>query len=176
MTPPNPTYMSDLQPPNGHFGWTYAQHVEAGLLAEGLRQEPAEDGYVITDTATLGGYDVEIDYLFGPTLVSEELVLRQAFVKVPDGVVVRDWVESFWDPWKDKLMEDSSLRFTSPVTLNLLLSEETQKEIIDTINRQQDRSDATLSNWSLLWQGYMPEAGLWQYNGTGAALYLTAID
>ena len=125
------------------------------MLAEGLRQEPAEDGYVITDTATLGGYDVEIDYLFGPTLVSEELVLRQAFVKVPDGVVVRDWVESFWDPWKDKLMEDSSLRFTSPVTLNLLLPEETQQEIIETINRQQDRSDATLSNWSLLWQGYM---------------------
>ena len=48
------------------------------------------------------------------------------------------------------------------------------QEIIDTINSQQDRSDASLSNWSLLWQGYMPEAGLWQYNGTGAALYLTA--
>ena len=146
------------------------------MLAEGLRQEPTEDGYMITGTATLGGYDVEIDYLFGPTLVSEEMVLRQAFVKVPEDVKVREWVESFWDPWKDKLMEDSSLRFTSPVTLNLLLPEETQQEIIDTINRQQDRSDASLSNWSLLWQGYMPEAGLWQYNGTGAALYLTATD
>ena len=169
-------YMADLQPPNGHFGWTYEQHVEAGLLEKGLRQEPTEDGYAITDTVNLGGYDVEISYLFGPTLASEEMVLRQAFVSVPKNVVVRDWVESFWDPWKDKLLENSSLRFTSPVTLNLLLPEETQQEIIDTINERQDRTDATLNNWSLFWEGYMPESGLWQFNGTGAALYLTAED
>ncbi len=166
-------YLADLQPPGGHFGWTYGQHVEAGLLKDGLRQEPTEDGYRITGAATLGGYDVEIDYLFGPTLASEEPVLRQAFVRVPGDVQVRQWVEAFWDPWKNKLMENGSLRFVSPVTLNLLLPEETQKEIIDTINRQQDRQDASLSNWSLLWQGYMPEDGLWQYNGTGAALWET---
>ena len=166
-------YLADLQPPGGHFGWTYGQHVEAGLLKDGLRQEPTEDGYRITGAATLGGYDVEIDYLFGPTLASEEPVLRQAFVRVPGDVQVRQWVESFWDPWKNKLMENGSLRFVSPVTLNLLLPEETQKEILDAINSRQDRSDASLSNWSLMWQGYMPESGLWQYNGTGAALWET---
>ena len=48
-----------------------------------------------------------------------------------------------------------------------------QAQLLLAINRQQDRRDASLSNWSLMWQGYMPESGLWQYNGTGAALWET---
>lgn len=176
-------YMEDLQAPNGHFGWSFERHVDAGLLDPNagtlesrFEEDDSSESLYFHTTTELGGYEVPITYLFHKTLVSEEAVLTQVFVTPPEGVVYREWVESFWDPWKNKLYEQSSLRFTSPVMLSSLLPEETQRALIDQLNARGDRTDATLTNWPLMCCWYEASANFWQFNGTGAALYLTATE
>lgn len=176
-------YMEDLQAPNGHFGWSFERHVDAGLLDPNagtlesrFEEDDSSESLYFHTTTLLGGYEVPITYLFHKTLVSEEAVLTQVFVTPPEGVIYREWVESFWDPWKNKLYEQSSLRFTSPVMLSSLLPEETQRALIDQLNARGDRTDATLTNWPLMCCWYEASANFWQFNGTGAALYLTATE
>lgn len=172
-------YLSDLRPPGGHFGWTYQQHIDQGLLTpedgteEWIESEDGSTSFYFHSTIELGGYTVPIDYCFGPTLATEEYVLKQVFVIPPEELSHQDWIASLADSWKRKLAETRDEYFVSPVVLSDILSEEQQRMVSD---RAVSLGEATeenfaLTNWSLVTFFYSD--GVWQYNGTGAALYMT---
>ena len=177
-------YMESLQAPQGHFGWTFDQHVEAGLLNSEngeWEEDISDDGItrIFVTTIILDGEPYEAAYSFGPTLASDKEVLRQVFITLPEDV-------TDWETWANatvlsgtmmrKLVHTNTVQYMSPVLLSDLFSEEEQQRFVDEINTRKNITDATLTNWSLMWCGYMAGGNLWQYNGTGAALYLTAQD
>lgn len=172
-------YLSDLQAPGGHFGWTYQQHVEQGLLnpehgtGEWLENEDGSSDFYFHSTAELGGHTVPIDYYFGPTLATDEYVLKQVFVIPPASVSYGDWIETFSGEWERKLVESGEHHYMSPVMLSNILSEDQQRTLGDRAVAlgQATAEEFTFSNWSLVTCFYSD--GVWQYNGTGAALYLT---
>lgn len=179
-------YLEDLQPPGGHFGWTFQQHVDQGLLnpengtQELIEYEDGSSDFYFHSNVELGGYMVPIDYYFGPTLATyspdvdpSEYVLKQVFVIPPEEISHQDWIASISDSWARKLVETNGEYFVSPVMLSNLLSEDQQRVIADRAVSlgQTTEEEFTLSNWSLVTFFYSD--GVWQYNGTGAALYLT---
>lgn len=179
-------YLSDLQPPGGHFGWTFQQHIDQGLLnpengvQELIENEDGSSDFYFHSTVELGGYTVPIDYYFGPTLATysrnsdpAEYVLKQVFVIPPEEISCQDWIASFSDSWIRKLAGTSGEYFVSPVMLSNLLSEDQQRMIADRAVSlgQTTEEEFTLSNWSLV--SFFYSDGVWQYNGTGAALYAT---
>ena len=177
-------YMESLQAPQGHFGWTFDQHVEAGLLNSEngeWEEDISDDGItrIFVTTIILDGEPYEAAYSFGPTLASDKEVLRQVFITLPEDV-------TDWETWAKatvlggtmvrKLVHTNTVQYMSPVLLSDLFSEEEQQRFVDEINTRKNITDATLTNWSLMWCGYMAGGNMWQYNGTGAALYFTAQD
>lgn len=172
-------YLSNLQPPNGHFGWTFQQHVEQGLLnpengtEEWIEYEDGSSDLYFHSTVELGGYTVPIDYYFGPTLATDEYVLKQVFVIPPEDIPYQNWIASFADSWSRKLAGTNGEYYVSPVVLSNLLSEDQQRAIADRAVSlgQTTEEEFTLSNWYLVTFFYSD--GVWQYNGTGAALYAT---
>lgn len=174
------SYLEDIQPPGGHFGWTYQQHIDQGLLVpengteEWIENEDGSRSFYFHCTTELGGYTVPIDYYFGPTLATDEYVLKQVFVTPPEEISYQDWIASFSDTfWVRKLYESSDYHYVSPVMLSHLLTEEQQKDYINQLVSlgQATAEEFTFTNWSLVTFFY--SEGVWQYNGTGAALYLT---
>lgn len=179
-------YLADLQPPGGHFGWTFQQHVDHGLLTpengtqELIEHEDGSSDFYFHSTVELGGHTVPVDYYFGSTLATygpnadpAEYVLKQVFVIPPEDIPFEEWLDSISDTWIRKLHENTSRRFVSPVMLSALLSEDQQKMMVDRAVSlgQAPAEELTFSNWSLV--AFFYSDGVWQYNGTGAALYLT---
>lgn len=180
-------YLSTIQPPNGHYGWTYDQHIAAGLLAPDrctlVQEQDTDAGHAhsFASTIELGGETVQAVYVFSSTLASigtdDNEVLTQVMVTPPEGVAISQWVASFSDSFTDKLFESSNLIYKSPVSVGSLLSEAQQEEIMDVYYRvHNDGDNITLGGWSLVQNWYQQEARVWHFNGTGAALYLTAIE
>ena len=177
-------YLSTIQAPNGHYGWTYDQHVAAGLLdPDSGTFEPASgdsEASVFHTQIQLGGETVSADYVFSTTLAtrntSGKAVLTQVMVTPPEGVAISQWVASFSDSFTDKLYESDNLIYKSPVSVGGLLPEAQQAEIMDAARALNDGSNMTLGGWSLVQNWYQQEARIWHFNGTGAALYLTATE
>lgn len=179
-------YLSTIQAPNGHYGWTYDQHVEAGLLdpEQGsltLEQDTqAGHAHSFATIIELGGETVNAVYVFATTMAtidgSGKEVLTQVVVTPPEGAVMSQWVASFSDSFTDKLYESSNLIYKSPVSVGGLLPEAQQEEIMDAYRVHNDGDTITLGGWSLVQNWYQQDARIWHFNGTGAALYLTATE
>lgn len=177
-------YLSSVEPPNGHYGWTYEEHVAAGLLdpEQGsltLAQD-TEAGRVHTFTTSmeLGDKTVDAVYVFSTTMAtidgSGKQVLTQVMVTPPEGIAISKWVSNFSDSFTDKLFESQNLIYKSPLTVGGLLPESQQAEIMDAIRAHNDGTAVTLGGWPLVQNWYQQNARIWHFNGTGAALYLTA--
>lgn len=176
-------YLSTIQPPNGHYGWTYEQHVEAGLLPnDSLLESISENGqeFICSAEIELGGETVEAQYIFVPTYATLDTdgraVLTQVMVTPPEGIAVSKWVSSFSDSFTDKLFESQNLIYKSPLTVGALLPETQQQEIMDAIRAHNNGESVTLGSWSLVQNWFQQDARVWHFNGTGAALYLTAVQ
>lgn len=179
-------YLSTIQPPNGHYGWTYDQHVEAGLLDPDsgtltLEQDTeAGRAHSFATQIELDGETVEAVYVFSTTLAtvdgSEKEVLTQVMVTPPEGAVMSKWIGSFSDSFTDKLFESSSLQYKTPIAVGGLLSEEDQEEIMAAARTWQDGYAPSLGGWPLVVNWFQQDARIWHFNGTGAALYLTAME
>lgn len=177
-------YLSSLQPPNGHYGWTYAEHVEAGVLdpEQGsltLAQDTeAGRAQTFATRMELGGETVDAVYVFATTMAtidgSGKEVLTQVMVTPPEGVALSQWVAKFSDSFTDKLYESQNLTYKSPLSVGSLLPEAQQEEIMNTFRAHNDGNAVTLGGWSLVQNWYQQNARIWHFNGTGAALYLTA--
>lgn len=179
-------YLEDLQPPGGHFGWSFNQHVDQGLLnpengtQELIENDDGSSDFYFHSTVELGGYTVPIDYYFGPTLATydrhadpEEYVLKQVFVIPPEDIPHQEWIDSFADSWERKLHKNTSVRYISPVMLSYILTEDQQRTLYDKAVSlgQVTAEEVAFSNWALV--SFFYSDGVWQYNGTGAALYAT---
>ena len=170
-------YLENLQPPGGHFGWTYQQHVSQGLLSpengteEWITNEDGSSSFYFHSTVELGGYIVPIDYYFGRTFTTDEYVLKQVFVIPPEDIPHQDWIVSIAEPWARKLQENVSGRFVSPVLLAGILTEE-EKQLMNELGATKSNEDVvSVFLWPLV--SYFYDDGVWQYNGTGAAQYTT---
>lgn len=179
-------YLTDLQPPGGHFGWTFNQHVDQGLLnpengtQELIENDDGSSDFYFHSTVELGGYTVPIDYYFGSTLATYgpnadpgEYVLKQVFVIPPEDIPHQEWIDSFADSWERKLHKNTSARYISPVMLSSILTEDQQRTLYDRAVSlgQATAEEVTFSNWALV--SFFYSDGVFQFNGTGAALYLT---
>ena len=167
-------YMNSLMPPNGHYGWTYQQHVDAGLLdpASGVFTHEDENTDSFTTTITLGGEEVEARYYFVRNLPLQETdihILTEVYVVSPEDIPFRDWFAKFSDQYTDKLYENQNGEYRTPVTVGSLLTQE-QRDEVGNLALQYTGHYASTEGWflTLIWQ----DGGLLKFNGTGYALYL----
>ena len=167
-------YMNSLMPPNGHYGWTYQQHVDAGLLdpASGVFTHEDENTDSFTTTITLGGEEVEARYYFVRNLPLQETdihILTEVYVVSPEDIPFRDWFAKFSDQYTDKLYENQNGEYRTPVTVGNLLTQE-QRDEVGNLALQYTGHYASTEGWflTLIWQ----DGGLLKFNGTGYALYL----
>ena len=168
------SYMDTLMPPNGHYGWTYQQHIDAGLLNPdtGVFTQENENTDSFTTTITLGDEEVEARYYFVrnlPLQGTDTHILTEVHVTPPENIPFRDWFARFSDQYTDKLYENQRGEYRTPVTVGNLLTQE-QKEEIGNLALQYTGQYASTEAWSLslIWQ----DGGLLKFNGTGYALYL----
>ena len=167
-------YMNSLMPPNGHYGWTYQQHVDAGLLdpASGVFTHEDENTDSFTTTITLGGEEVEARYYFVRNLPLQETdihILTEVYVVSPEDIPFRDWFAKFSDQYTDKLYENQNGEYRTPVTVGNLLTQE-QRDEVGNLALQYSGQYASTEAWSLslIWR----DGDLLKFNGTGYALYL----
>lgn len=167
-------YMNSLMPPNGHYSWTYQQHVDAGLLdpASGVFTHEDENTDSFTTTITLGGEEVEARYYFVRNLPLQETgihILTEVYVVSPEDIPFRDWFAKFSDQYTDKLYENQNGEYRTPVTVGNLLTQE-QRDEVGNLALQYTGHYASTEGWflTLIWQ----DGGLLKFNGTGYALYL----
>lgn len=167
-------YMNSLMPPNGHYGWTYQQHVDAGLLdpASGVFTHEDENTDSFTTTITLGGEEVEARYYFVRNLPLQETdihILTEVYVVSPEDIPFRDWFAKFSDQYTDKLYENQNGEYRTPVTVGSLLTQE-QRDEVGNLALQYTGHYASTEGWflTLIWR----DGDLLKFNGTGYALYL----
>lgn len=167
-------YMGSLMPPNGHYGWTYQQHVDAGLLDpdNGVFTHENENCDSFTTTITLGGEEVEARYYFVRNLPLQETdirILTEVHVVPPEDVPYRDWFARFSDQYTDKLYQNQRGEYRTPVFVGNLITQE-QKDEIGNLSLQYAGTYASTEAWSLsfIWR----DGDLLKFNGTGYALYL----
>ena len=167
-------YMDSLMPPNGHYGWTYQQHIDAGLLdpdAGTLTHEDENSDCFVT-TINLGGEEVEARYYFVrnlPLLETDIRILTEVHVVPPEDVPYRDWFARFSDQYTDKLYKSQVNDYRTPVFVGNLITQE-QKDEIANLSLQYAGTYASTEAWSLslIWR----DGDLLKFNGTGYALYL----
>lgn len=189
--PPTPeqleAFLADIQPPNGHYGWTFEQHVEAGLLnpeqGEVVEGSTSDIYHVFETEMELGGETVTIDYVFSETMATHDTglqVLTEVHVDPPDKIPFSQWVARFSEPWSNRMvrMPDAN-QWNSFLTVGPLLTD-TQREYIvqellenGRVAETLDEAYQYLENWNMAMNFYEAARG-WVFNGTGAALYLTA--
>ena len=111
------SYMESLMPPNGHYGWTLQQHVDAGLLdPNNGTLSTAEDGSQTLDTTiSLGGRDVEAVFFFVEPLVSKgsgTYVLTEVYVLPPEDINP----ENEWDVYHlEVAQKNRQWAYVSPI-------------------------------------------------------------
>ncbi len=172
-----------LNPPVGRYGWSFQEHVDAGMLdpKDGTTSGD-ETIFVFTSTIELGGYPLPVGYYFTETYVnrgSGTLVLTEIHVEPPEGVSLNAWLDSFEALWQDKMFAYSDQYWCCPVFVGSLLSNTQTQIITDSMNADgqvaatQEEAQEYLDTWYLASNFYDPARG-WVFNGTGAALYRTA--
>jgi hypothetical protein len=173
-------FMASLQPPNGHYGWTYEEHVAAGLL------DPSSGEYSVLGsgeerfetTITLGGETVNAIYCFTPSVLtvdSRKMVLREVHVSLPENVVLSQWVDSFSDSFLDKMYAQDTLNYATSLRVANFLTEN-QQEAISAAILEATGSGGSTQSWPLATNWYDSDSRLWKFNGTGYALYLDAME
>ena len=167
-------YMNSLMPPNGHYGWTYQQHVDAGLLdpASGVFTHEDENTDSFTTTITLGGEEVEARYYFVrnlPLMETDTRILTEVYVVPPEDVPFREWFARFSEQYTNKLYQSQVNNFRTPVTVGSLLTQE-QRDEVGNLALQYTGHYASTEGWflTLIWR----DGDLLKFNGTGYALYL----
>ena len=167
-------YMDSLMPPNGHYGWTYQQHIDAGLLDpdSGIFTHEDENCDSFVTTITLGGEEVEARYYFVRNLPLHETdlhILTEVHVALPEDVPYRDWFARFSDQYTDKLYQKQRGEYRTPVFVGNLITQE-QKDEVGELALQYAGQYASTEAWSLalIWR----DGDLLKFNGTGYALYL----
>lgn len=167
-------YMNPLMPPNGHYGWTYQQHIDAGLLNpdDGVFTHEDENCDSFVTTISLGGEDVEARYYFVrnlPLQGTDTRILTEVHVVPPEDVPFREWFAKFSDQYTDKLFENQAGEYRTPVFVGNLLTQE-QKDEVGNLALQYTGQYASTEAWSLslIWR----DGDLFKFNGTGYALYL----
>lgn len=171
-------YMDSLMPPNGHYGWTYQQHIDAGLLNpdDGVFTHEDENCDSFVTTINLGGEDVEARYYFVrnlPLMETDTRILTEVHVVPPEDVPFRDWFAKFSDPYTAKLFENQAGEYRTPVFVGNLLTQE-QKDEVGNLALQYTGQYASTEAWSLslIWR----DGELLKFNGTGYALYFALND
>lgn len=181
-------FLADIQPPNGHYGWTFDQHVEAGLLdPEQGEMEPGGSSdvhfQVFHTEVELGGYTVDAEYCFTETMAnwdSGQMVLSEVHIDPPSDIPLSQWVAQFSQPWSDRMIRlPESTQWNSTLVVNTLLTD-TQREyiaqqILDAgqVATTLEEAYQYLNNWNMAINFYEAARG-WVFNGTGTALYATA--
>ena len=166
-------YMDSLMPPNGHYGWTYQQHVDAGLLNpdDGVFTHEDENCDSFVTTINLGGEDVEARYYFVrnlPLMETDTRILTEVHVVPPEDVPFREWFAKFSDQYTNKLYQSQVNNYRTPITVGNLLTQE-QKDEVENLALQYTGQYASTEAWSLslIWR----DGDLLKFNGTGYALY-----
>lgn len=168
-------YMDSLMPPNGHYGWTYQQHIDAGLLNpdDGVFTHEDENCDSFVTTISLGGEDVEARYYFVrnlPLQGTDTRILTEVHVVPPEDVPYRDWFARFSGQYTNKLYQNQANDYRTPIFVGNLITQE-QKDEIGNLSLQYAGTYASTEAWSLalIWR----DGDLLKFNGTGYALYLT---
>lgn len=174
-------YMSSLHPPGGHYGWTYQQHVENGLLSDGgLYTEHSDGTQSYMTTITLGSYELPATYWFTPSVLTygKDIapILREVYVDIPDvSVGISKWIAGFSDSFTNRLYQSDTNTYKTPVNLASFLTE-AQKGAIDQAFYEYQGTSSSPETWALAGCWYDRSAKLWKYNGTGYTLYLDAVN
>lgn len=171
-------YMNSLMPPNGHYGWTYQQHIDAGLLNpnDGVFTHEDENCDSFVTTINLGGEDVEARYYFVrnlPLMETDTRILTEVYVVPPEDVPFREWFARFSEQYTNKLYQSQVNNFRTPITVGNLLTQE-QKDEVGNLALQYGGQYASTEAWYLtvIWR----DGDLFKFNGTGYALYFALND
>lgn len=174
------SYMESLMPPNGHYGWTYQQHVDAGLLdpSNGTLSTALDGSQVFETTLELGGRQVNAAYFFIEPLLTRgtgNYVLTEVYVQPPEDVPFSQWLEKFSDSFTDKMYARSLYDYITPLMVGSFLTEEQQGAVFDAA-MEYTGEGASTAGWPLAtnWYDQSGTSGVWKFNGTGYALYLAA--
>lgn len=167
-------YMDSLMPPGGHYGWTYQQHIDAGLLNpdDGVFTHEDENCDSFVTTINLGGEDVEARYYFVrnlPLQGTDTRILTEVHVVPPEDVPYRDWFAQFSGQYTNKLYQSQVNEYRTPVFVGNLLTQG-QKDEVANLSLQYTGQYASTEAWYLtvIWR----DGDLLKFNGTGYALYL----
>lgn len=180
-------YLSDIQPPNGHYGWTFEEHVEAGLLdpEQGELVEGNTDGdfHLFQTELELGGETVDVEYCFIETMAgrgSGREVLSEVHVDPPSNIPLSQWLTKFPAPWKDRMVRlPEASQWNGMQTVGPFLTDVQREYIAQELLKDGEVAStleeayAYLDNWNMAMNFYEAARG-WVYNGTGAALYAVA--
>ena len=171
-------YMDSLMPPGGHYGWTYQQHIDAGLLNpnDGVFTHEDENCDSFVTTINLGGEDVEARYYFVrnlPLMETDTRILTEVYVVPPEDVPFREWFAKFSEQYTNKLYQSQVNNFRTPITVGNLLTQE-QKDEVGNLALQYVGQYASTEAWYLtvIWR----DGDLFKFNGTGYALYFALND
>lgn len=180
-------YIADIQPSIGHYGWTFDEHVAAGLLSpdNGTLEQQEENGIhnqIFFTTVELGGYSLDAQFVFSETMASLEsgdMVLVEIDVTPPGDISLKQWQSSIIEEsWINRMFQNQQ-SLQSPISIGYLLTD-TQKELIATNLVKQNSDFSTiadaydyLNNWSLCALFFDSSRG-WVFNGTGVALLTAA--
>ena len=161
-------------PPNVHYGWTYQQHIDAGLLNpdNGVFTHEDENCDSFVTTISLGGEDVKARYYFVRNLPPQETdtrILTEVHVVPPEDVPYRDWFARFSGQYTNKLYQSQVNDYRTPIFVGNFLTQE-QKDEVGNLALQYTGQYASTEAWSLslIWR----DGDLFKFNGTGYALYL----
>ena len=174
-------YLESLMPPNGHYGWTLQQHVDAGLLnpSNGTLSTAEDGSQTFRTVISLGGQDVQAVYYFVEPLLSRgtgAFVLTEIHVQPPENIPFSQWLDAFSGSFTDKLYERSQWDYVTPITVGNFLTDD-QKDAVNEAALQYTGAGASTEGWPLIcnWYDSSAQPGVWKFNGTGYALYLSAI-
>jgi hypothetical protein len=167
-------YMDSPMPQNVHYGWTYQQHIDTGLLNpdDGVFTHEDENCDSFVTTISLGGEDVKARYYFVrnlPLMETDTRILTEVYVVPPEDVPFREWFANFSEQYTNKLYQSQVNNFRTPITVGNLLTQE-QKDEVANLSLQYTGQYASTEAWSLslIWR----DGDLFKFNGTGYALYL----
>ena len=174
-------YLESLMPPNGHYGWTLQQHVDAGLLnpSNGTLSTAEDGSQTFRTVISLGGQDVQAVYYFVEPLLSRgtgAFVLTEIHVQPPENIPFSQWLDAFSGSFTDKLYERSQWDYVTPITVGNFLTDD-QKDAVNEAALPSTGAGASTEGWPLIcnWYDSSAQPGIWKFNGTGYALYLSAI-
>ncbi len=180
-------FIEAIQPDFGHYGWTFQQHLDAGLLREnqGSWEEQSEDCAEFVTTISRNDQTLEASFVFSRTQFTlgteAPPVLTEIYVTVPSGEAdSAAWGLALMEPWKDLMPETllSPVYCGTAVCVGPYLTEAQRSDAAKSLlsrGAADSLEDAyfQLDQWRIAGGQYFPDRNAWQFNGTGAALYLT---